>query len=290
MRRLLAAALFLLAAAAARAEGDPALVPPDGLREGWARSEAVRVFNGADLYGHIDGGAEIFLELGFDALTLARYRHGEDELVLEIYRMGDPIAAWGIYLAKCGKETPDPSFAERHTAGRYQLAFVKGRYYVLVNNDAGTPEVAKLLLDVGRLVAAGIPAADRPPILDRLPKDGLVPSSVRLIRGRFGLQAVAGTLGDGDLLLLGGKLTAVAGEYRQEGGDRRTLVHADYPSSDSAVAAYANVRGHLDPLLKVLSSGEARFTFQDAAGRFGAVTRDGSHLIVDLDLAAKPAP
>jgi len=290
VKRLLAATFLVLAAAAARAEGDPALVPPGGFREGWSRSEAVRVFNGADLYGHIDGGAEIFLELGFDALTLARYRHAEDEIVLEIYRLGDPGAAWGIYLAKCGKETPDPSFAERHTAGRYQLAFVKGRYYVLVNNDAGTPEVAKLLIDIGRLVAAGIPAAERPPILDGLPKDGLVPSSVRLVRGHFGLQAVAGSLGDGDLLLLGGKLTAVAGEYRQQGGDRRTLILSDYPSPEAAAAAYANVRGHLDPLLKVVSTTESRVTFQDPAGKFGAFTRDGSRVTVDLDLATKPAP
>ena len=290
MKRLLAAALLLLATGAARAEGDPALVPPDGFREGWSRSEAVRVFNGADLYGHIDGGAEIFLELGFDALTLARYRHGEDELVLEIYRMGDPGAAWGIYLAKCGKETPDPSFAERHTAGRYQLAFVKGRYYVLVNNDAGTPEVAKLLIDIGRLVAARIPAAERPPILDGLPKDGLVPSSVRLVRGHFGLQAVAGSLGDGDLLLLAGRLTAVAGEYRQAAGGTRTLLLADYPSPEAAAAAYAHVRGHLDPLLKVVSTTESRVTFQEPAGKFGAVTRDGSRITVELDLATKPAP
>jgi hypothetical protein len=290
VKGFVAAALLLLTCAAALAEGDPALVPPAGFREGWSLSEPLRTFHGAELYGHIDGGAEIFLELGFEALTLQRYRRGEDEVVLEVYRMDDPGASWGIYLAKCGKETPDPSFAERHTAGRYQLAFVKGRYYVLVTNDAGTPEPAKFLLDCGRSVAEKIPAAEPPAALGLLPKEGLVASSVRLVRGRFGLQSVAGSLGDGDLLVLGGRLTAVAGEYPQEGGGRRTLLLADYPSPESAAAAFAHVRAGLDPLLKVLAASDSRLVFQDASGKFGAVTRAGARLTVELDLVTKPAP
>jgi hypothetical protein len=289
VRRALAAAFLLLAAAAARADGDPALVPPDGFLTGFSRVEAPRAFKGAELYGHIDGGAELFLELGFDALTLARFHRGEVEIVLEVYRMDDPVAAWGIYLSKCGKETPASGFSERHTYGRYQLAFVKGRYYVLVNNDAGTPEVSPALLEFGRFVASRIPTAEPPAAMALLPKEGLVTSSVRLVRGRYGLQAVAGALGEGDLLLLGGRVTAVAGEYRQTGSGTRTLLIADYPSPEAAAGALAHVRGGLDPLLKVLSTGDGRLVFQDRAGKFGSVSREGARLTVELDLVAKPA-
>ncbi|MBZ5639826.1 MAG: hypothetical protein LAO51_13855 [Acidobacteriia bacterium] len=290
MRRALAASFLLLAAAGARAGSDLSLVPEDGTPAGFRRAEAPKVFAGAELYGHIDGGAEIFLELGFDALTLARFRRGDAEIVLEIYRMDDPVAAWGIYLAKCGKETPDPGFSERHTFGRYQLAFVKGRYYVLVNNDAGTPEVSAGLLEIGRFTASRIPGAERPAALALLLGDGLVPSTVRLIRGRYGLQSVAGALGEGDLLLLGGKAAAVAGEYRQPGGGTRTLLLVDYPSAAAATAAFSNVREKLDPLLKVLSADEVRILFQDRAGKFGSVSREGARVRVELDLVAKPTP
>lgn len=273
----------------AAAQGEPDLVPPDGFHAGWTRSEPARVFKGAELFGHIDGGAEIFLELGFDALTLQRYRRVEEEVVLEIYRMTDPEAAWGIYLAKCGKETPDPRFAERHTTGRYQLAFVRGRYYVLVTNDGGTPELAALLLDAARFVAERLPAAEPPSRLSILPKEGLIPSSVRMVRGRFGLQAVAGSLGDGDLLLLGGKVTAVAGDYRQAGSGARTMLLTDYPSSEAAAAAFEHLRAGLDPLLTVLSSTGNRVVFQDPRGTFGLVARNGARLTVELDLATRPA-
>ncbi len=45
-------------------------------------------------------------------------------MAVEIYRMADPVAATGIYLMKCGKETRDASFTERHTVNRHQLMFV----------------------------------------------------------------------------------------------------------------------------------------------------------------------
>jgi hypothetical protein len=288
LRRALAVLSLLLATAGARAGNDTALLPGDPGLGGFRRIEALKTFRGAELYGHIDGGAEIFLELGFDTLTLAHYRRGEAEIVLEVYRMDDPAAAWGIYLAKCGKETPDPSFAERHTLGRYQLALVKGRYYVLVNNDAGTKEAASALVEFGRFVVSRIPAAEPPAALALLPKDGLVSSSVRLLRGQYGLRSAAGALGDGDFLLLGGKVTAVAADYREPGGGTRTLLIADYPSAEAAAAAYGSVREKLDPRLKVLSAEESRFVFQDPAGRYGAVGRGGVRLTVELDLATKP--
>ncbi len=288
MRRLLVAALFLVAGAAALAEGDPSLVPPGGFAEGWSRWEPQRVFQGAELFGHIDGGAEIFLELGFDALTLQRFRRGEDEVVLEAYRMDDPVAAWGIYLAKCGQETPDPGFRERHTAGKYQLTFVKGRYYVLANNDSGSPEAAKVLLELGKFVASKIASVERPAVLDLLPKEGLVASSVRLIRGRYGLQAAVGSLGDGDFLLLGGKVAAVAGEYRQQGTGTRTLLIADYPSPEVAAAAFARLRDGLEPSFERVASRERRIVLKDRAGKYGAIKCDGARVTVELDLAEKP--
>jgi len=292
MRSLAAVALLLLAllaGTAAAAEGDPGLLPPDGFLGAWSRHETAQVYPGAELYGHIDGGAELFLEFGFDVLTLQRYRRGEDEFVLEIYRMADPEAALGIYLMKCGRETPDAGFPDRHTVGRYQLAFAKGRYYILVTSVQGKAELQPALLEFGRFVAADIPPAVKPAALGLLPREGLVESSVRLIRGPYALQSVAGSLGEGDLLELGGRIVAVAGDYGEPGGTVSTRLIAEYPSGEIASAAFRHVRERLDPLLKVLGAGEDRLVFRDRAGRFGVVTRAGSRLEVRLDLSSRPA-
>ena len=290
MRGLAAVAILLLAgSAAAAAEGDPSLLPPDGFLGSWSRHEAARIYPGAELYGHIDGGAELFLEFGFDVLTLQRYRRGEDEFVLEIYRMADPEAALGIYLMKCGLETPDAGFPDRHTVGRYQLTFVKGSHYILVTSVEGKAELQPALLEFGRFVSGGIPAGAAPTAPGLLPREDLVEGSVRLIRGPYALQAVAGGLGEGDLLLLAGRTTAVSGDYRQKGGTASTRVMAEYSSGEAASEAFQNVRKRLDPLLKVLDAGEDRLVFRDGKGRFGAVLLDGRRLDVRLDLSSMPA-
>lgn len=58
-----------LAVAAAGAVGDPGLIPPDGAAPGWTRAGTQKVYGPGDLYNYIDGGAELFLEFGFEALT-----------------------------------------------------------------------------------------------------------------------------------------------------------------------------------------------------------------------------
>ncbi len=288
MRRALAAAL-LAAAVPAAAAGDAAALPEDGSIGGYSRFEGARVFEGAALYDHIDGGAEVFLELGFEAATVARYRDGEETVVVEVYRMEDAAAALGIYLAKCGRETPAPGFEERHTAGKWQLSFVKGRRYVLIGNDSGSAAAAAALVEFAKRVAAGIPSA--PPVaeLGLLPSEGLVPGSTRIVRGPFGLQAIA-TLGEGDVLLLAGGVTAVAGDYREEGGGTTTRIVAEYPTPERAAEALAHLRAHLDPLRPVLAEGPGRIVFGDPSGTFGVAEIEGRRLAVRLDLGSVPAP
>ncbi len=288
MKRALAVLITLLLSPAVRAAGDPSFLPPDGFAGGWNRHEATRTYRGAELYGHIDGGAELFLEFGFEDLTLQRYRQGEDEFVVEVYRMGDPSAALGIYLMKCGRETPAAGFPERHTAGRYQLDFVKGSQYVLVTNVRGTAELQPALLEFGKFVAAALPPSSGEALPDLLPREGRVEGTLRILRGPYALQKVAGSLGDGDLLQLEGKITAVACDYRQPGDAVSTRLVAEYPTEASARAALGHLLLRLDPRIKVLGAGEDRLVFGDPAGKFGEAAVTGRRLEVQFDLPSKP--
>ena len=56
--------------------GDAALMPADGAVGAFAKSAPMKVFTSADLYGHINGGAEAFLEIGFEQLTVQKYKTG----------------------------------------------------------------------------------------------------------------------------------------------------------------------------------------------------------------------
>jgi hypothetical protein len=258
--------------------------PPDGFQGVWKRGERL-LFTGPELYSHIDGGAEVFLELGFDRLEVQRFVSPAGEVAVELYRMTDPEAALGIYLLKCGPETRHPGLADRHTLNPYQLQLVRGSAYLSVNRSAGEAGGEELVA-LAREVVARLPAGDGGAAFSRLPTEGRVAGSERIVRGPFTLQEVV-TLGEGDVLQLGGKVTAVAADFTGPGGTSTRLVAA-YPDQAAASAALANLRQHLDPYLEVVAQEADRFVYRDNAGRFGVVERRAERLELEANLASPP--
>ncbi len=285
MRWFAMMAAVLILSMTVQAAGDGPMLPPHGFAPDWTREGQAKVYEGEALYDHIDGGGEAFLEMGFEACTVQRYRRGPETISLEIYRMRDAAAALGIYLASCGQETPDKDLAERHTVGRNQILLLKGRYYVVATSPEATPGLAKVLTAAGRSVADKIPAGEPPPCLALLPKEGLEPRSVRIVRGPIGLQAIV-TLGEGDVLLLERHATAVLGDYKGSGGEVHIVIVAEYPSGQAAQEALKNLIQKLDPTLNLVSAGDRGLLFTDSKGRFGKADLEGSRLTIQLGLKA----
>ena len=273
--------------AAAQKAGDANLLPADGFSGTWKKNGPMKVFTSEDLYGHIDGGAEAFLELGFEQLTVQKYKDGANELAVEIYRMKDATAARGIYLARCGKETRDPALKERHTASRQQILLQRHRYYIVLYNTAGGAANAPMLLKAAQAMAPKLPADTPVPVLDVLPAAGLVPGSARVVRGPVSLQALY-TLGDGDILQLGGRITGVGGDYKDASGST-TLIIVDYPTPAAVGAAFKHLTANLDTYLKPTASTDGRLVFQDYEKKFGVVSVAGRRLRVRLHLTKPPA-
>jgi hypothetical protein len=286
-KRLGAVCFALLLPLLVMAEGDAGFMPPEGPAQGWTKDGAPKVYEGEALYDHIDGGGEIFLETGFEACTVQRYRRGGETLAAEIYRMTDPAAALGIYLSSCGRETPDAALSERHTVGRNQLLLLKGRYYLVVTSPEASPGMGKILAALGRGIAEKLPAAEPPTCLNLLPKEGLVPGSLRIVRGPVGLGATV-TLGDGDVLLLERKATAVLGDYKEKDGSLVTLLVAEYPSPEAAREALKHLGQKLDRTLTPLSVTDAMVLYRESSGTYGQATTEGAKLTLRFGLKTKP--
>jgi hypothetical protein len=297
-----ALAALLLAGAAAPAAppetspGDAGLLPESGAVGNWTRAGAPRVFAGPELYELIDGGAEIVYEYGFARATVQRYRSGEDELGVELFLMRDPAAALGLYLARCGPpptavelaaSLPPAGLVDRYTAGRHQLLLVRNRYFLVVDNLSGKAERASALLDFARAIAPRLPPDGPVEVFDLLPAEGRIAGSERLVRGPLALQAFV-LLGEGDVLQLGDRVTAVAASYGGGEAGPRTLVVARYPDPEAAARALQNVVQHLDSESAVVSSEATRLVFRDYSGRFGVLAVDGARLDLTLGLARRP--
>ena len=280
-------ALPAVAAAGVPPRGDTALLPADGFN-GWKKTGNLRVFTDADLYGYIDGGAELFLEFGFEQLTQQRYAKAGGEFTVDLYRMSDPTASLGVYLFKCGNESPRAGFAARHTVNRHQLMFQRDRYFVILSSGTGQEALVPDLVAFGKALAGNMPASRPLPALTLLSKAGQAPGTLRLIRGPFGLQPIY-TLGDGDILQLGGKLTAVSAEYRDPTLGAHTRIAAVYPTGAAAAKAFAWLAAHLDSYLKPTEKGPARLAFRDYQNKFGVVTLAGPRLDIVVRLDKAPA-
>jgi len=267
------------------AQGEPQTSPsfafPDKPGGGIKKIKKPLRFPGRELYGHIDGGAELFLEFGFDELEVQKYRKGKADLSVEAYRMESPEAALGIYLMKKGKETPVPGISARNTGDRYQAMILKGLYLILVNNYGGDAALEPMMRELANRVLERIPDVRPADLLSVLPQENRIKGSELLIRGPYALQSIY-TFGNGDVFLLKGKVFGVAGDYQDPGGGTWTEIIVPYPSGNDAQAAFSNLKAGLDPDLKVTEEKGAAFAFLDRAGKSGEVLLEDARLRVTL--------
>jgi hypothetical protein len=109
-----------------------------------------------------------------------------------------------------------------------------------------------------------------------------------LIRGPYALESIF-TFGEGDVFELQGKIFAVAADYRDQDGEPSTRLLITYPDESRAEAGYRNLRGKLDPFLKIVQERERGFVFEDYRRKIGTVERTASKLEVRLNLMARPS-
>lgn len=288
-----AAAIVLLAAlatlpvplrASSRDAVPAGVVPGDGFAAGWKKSGPMRTFIGQDLFNHIDGGAELFLEFGFDRVFVQAYGDGRSELTASIYVMSGATSALGVYLMKMGRETPFTEIAARNSSEESQTTIVKGRYFVQVDNFSDVPAARPALAALANAVLALVPDEKAEQVLDRLPVADRVPGTERLIRGPVGFQPYY-TLGEGDILGLKGEIFAALAEYAGKDGSRSIRLIVPYPDRTAAEAALDSVRKGLDPYLKPVSKRPSGLTFVDFQKKYGRIDLEGNVLDIRLKLA-----
>jgi len=163
-----------------------AVLPDAADVPGWRAVEAPRVFKGEDLYEMIDGGADLYLEYGFTEAAVARYAApSQGTLQVEVYRMADDAAAYGVYSAnQAGQGTPlDIGQAARQFD--YYLAMWKGDCFVSITVTDSAGDARSALRRAATATAARIQrSGEVPSLLSRLPARDLVEK--RFFRGPLG--------------------------------------------------------------------------------------------------------
>jgi len=147
-----------------------------------------REYSYESLYGYIDGGAELYIEYGFDTLFITDIVFNGAEIKAEVYRMKDAEAAFGIFSVSRFKCSRESDMTEHYCQTQYQLQFCKGCYYVSIVNNTATEAEQKLSVHVAKILLDRI--KDEPFNASSFFTDELTPELMKsavLVRGRLGL-------------------------------------------------------------------------------------------------------
>jgi len=184
---LLLALLLLLAVPGQvpAADAPAGLLPEASCAPGWSMEGKALLYDKDTLSDRIDGEAELYFPYGFQRMTAGRYASAKTPgggLDVEVYLMGSPLDAFGMYANYRQKEGHTQGVGTESNLAESQLFFYQGRYFVhlqITGTDSGDPAA---LAACGRAVAARLPGeGSRPPQLAILDRPDLVKGSERYL-------------------------------------------------------------------------------------------------------------
>jgi hypothetical protein len=157
LRTIWAVALVLAAGA------DPIfrLLPGDGIPPGWQRRGEARLFPGAALYQHIDGGAELYHRNGFDRLAVQDYSMGDHEVRVEIYRMNEAAGAAAVFSEMTAGLAPQALYGTACLLDDYQVLFYRGPCCVSLTTYTSGAEPAAAMAALAAKIDAALAAPSR---------------------------------------------------------------------------------------------------------------------------------
>jgi len=107
-----------------------------------------QVFDGGSLWGYMNGGADLYLEYGFNRLYYCDLSYQDLKFKIECFEMTEPLAAWGIYSVNRRKCLSQDTIHPGDCLNNFQYQAVKGHIYfnviALQNNDRSKSVMLKL--------------------------------------------------------------------------------------------------------------------------------------------------
>lgn len=204
----------------------------------WKAEAEDAVYDRATLFDYMNGGAEVYLAFDFQQVFSRKYVRAEnDEIILDIYDMGSPAEAFGVF--SCDREDERAGIGQDSEYGFGLLRFWQSRYFVSViatgDDKAAKPAVLKL----GRAAAALLdsPGA-RPEILTLLPKKDLIKDRISYFHSNVNLNNRF-FIASENILNLSRDTDCVFAEYGPgELEDRTKLMIVRYQDEAAAEAAF----------------------------------------------------
>jgi hypothetical protein len=246
--------------------------------EGWKIAEGPTDYDPKTAYTYMNGAAELFIAYDMKSLAVVRYeRQGRPAVTLEVYRMGSPADAWGLFSFE--SDDPGAGIGQGSEFGGGLLRFWKGHYFVSVFGDGPGEDVEAATLKIGRLTAEAVREQGAPPVIMALLPPGEAPfartqawyfHSHILLNQRFFVS-------NKNILNLTARVEAALGRY-ENGKEKVHLLLVKYPDQAGADAALSTFRKAYMPEgadKSAVKTENSKWTAAERYGDYVAVVFDG---------------
>ena len=122
-------------------------------------------FNSSELWGLINGGADLYFEYGFEKLFLQEISIGTEQFRIEIYHMNDEVAAFGIYSVSVHRCDEMGKKVVNDCTNPYQYQMVSGNKYVSVINYTGSNMAKKTSAEIAAKLIKGVKIDETHPVM-----------------------------------------------------------------------------------------------------------------------------
>ena len=211
----------------------------------WTADPGDRTFDPTSIFSYINGGAEVYKAYNMRYCFSRRYSTpGGPAIILDIFDMGTSQDAYGVFTHDTDGEALGVGQDARFRPG--WLSFWKHRFFVSVYMEEETPAAEKAVKELGRQVAALIPAkGTRPRLLLKLPAQGLDSENIRYLHHPIVLNYHF-YLAEENILNISPQTDAVLANYRR-GQEKAKLLLVKYPGSEIAARSLSNFLKHYLP-------------------------------------------
>lgn len=243
------------------------LLPSNSELLGWVQSRAPSTYQGKTLYRDRATSPDLYYAYGFQRQAEGEYQapqFGSKPLILlEIFDMGTPENAFGIYsFYTYPRMTFEWVGAKAMLSGGY-LRFAKGKYFVQIEGYEFATGIREGMIALAKAVAAQI--KDPPPkprMFTLLPEKKKIHGSTKLFRSNWALSQIYSTLPANVPQLTDTALGVSA--YYQNSADSTNWMDAQivfiirFPDTATAESTYIRYRDAVDALTEGTVGAEKR--------------------------------
>jgi hypothetical protein len=147
------------------------------------------VYTEDQLWGYINGGADIYLEYGFDFVSAQDITWQNESFKVDAYKMKSPMAAYGIYSISRFGCIETGVISNWDCIGKQQVQAAIGNLYLSVISYSGSDKGNEIAKEIGRTIIGRYQQSSfsLPSIITESCINPSLPK-IKLITGQLGMQ------------------------------------------------------------------------------------------------------